>query len=171
MTEKDKKDKSQRPNEEDSSALAVPDFRLPGIFGDIMRPFDEWTRFFFPQGTAKPFWTEQFGEREPVIDLQDRGDHYLLTAEFPGFDKRDIEVRVDQNGFELKAEKRSQKESRSSERSEGQSTFSYFQRHLTLPEKVVSEKVKGTMKNGVLELRLPKKEPTDRDNFRRVDLK
>jgi len=161
MTGKAKKDETQRPNRGDYSALAVPDFRFPGVFGDLMGPFDEWTG---------SFWAEQFREREPVVDVQDRGDYYLLTAEFPGFDKKDVEVRVDQNGFELKAEKRSQKESESSGRSERHSTFSYFQRYLTLPEKIVSEKVEGTMKNGVLELKLPKKEPRRRDNSRRVDL-
>jgi len=81
-----------------------------------------------------------------------------------------VEVRVDPSGFELKATKRSQKESNSSDHFERQSISSYFQRYLTLPEQVVAEKAKGTMKNGVLELELPKKEPS-RDKFRRVDLK
>jgi HSP20 family molecular chaperone IbpA len=36
---------------------------------------------------------------------------------------------------------------------------------------VLSEKVSGTMKNGVLELKLPKKEPKAVDKSRRVDLK
>ena len=51
------------------------------------------------------------------------------------------------------------------------STRSYFHRFLSLPEEVVSEKVAGTMKNGVLELKLPKKEPKARDGSRRVALK
>lgn len=170
MTEKDQEDESRRPDEKDSTALAVPDFRFPSIFGDFKPSFDEFMRSFFPQGTGRSFWTDQFGEKEPVMDLQDRGDHYLLTAEFPGFDKKDVEVKVDRKGFELKATKKSQKESKSLGRSERQNSFSYFQRHLTLPELVVPENVKGTMKNGVLELKLPKEEP-NRDKSRRVDLK
>ena len=42
---------------------------------------------------------------------------------------------------------------------------------MTLPETVVSEKVVGTMKNGVLELQLPKAEPKPMDKSKRVALK
>jgi HSP20 family molecular chaperone IbpA len=52
-----------------------------------------------------------------------------------------------------------------------QSSYSYFHKYLTLPEPVLSEKVDGTMKNGVLELKLPKSEPKPVGKTRRVALK
>ena len=168
MTEKNTKDESRKPDESDSTALALPGFSFPSIFEDVARPFDEWMKPFLPS-SMRSLWTD-FGERETAIDLQDRGDHLVLTAELPGFDKDDVEVRVDKNGLELKAEKRSDKESKSRDGMGRQSSYSYFHRYMTLPESVVAEKVDGTMKNGVLELKLPKKEPS-RDKSRRVDLK
>ncbi len=162
------KDKPQRPEDGNSTALAIPSFGLPSIFEDFMRPFDEWMR---PPslGQAWPMWAEA-GEREPVIDVQDRGEYFVLTAEFPGFDKKDIEVRVDANGLELKAARKSEKESKTADGSSRQSSYSLFHRYLTLPAQILSERVVGTMKNGVLELRLPKKEPA-KDKSRKVDLK
>ena len=68
--------------------------------------------------------------------------------------------------IELKAEKRSEEK----ESGRRQSTYSVFHRYLALPERVLSEKVDGTMKNGILELRLPKSEPKPKDNSRRVRL-
>ncbi len=168
MTEKNTKDESREPDGSDSTALAIPNFSFPSFFEDITRPFDEWMKPLFPS-SMRSFWTD-FGEREPAIDLQDRGDHLVLTAELPGFDKNDVEVRVDRNGLELKAEKRSDKESKNPDGRGRQRSYSYFQRYMTLPESVVAEKVDGTMKNGVLELRLPKREPT-KDKSRRVDLR
>jgi len=168
MAEKEPNRKSQRPEESDSTSLALPSFGFPNIFEDFMRPFDEWARPFFPS-MGRSFWTE-FGEKEPNIDLQDRGDRFVLTVEFPGFDRKDVEVRVDQNGLNLKATKRADKESKTSDGMSRQSSYSYFERYLSLPGQISSEKVKGTMKNGVLALDLPKREST-KDKTRKVDLK
>lgn len=168
MADKTGKERSRR-DEESDSALALPGFRMPSIFEDLMRPFDEFMQPFFP-GSFGSLWTE-FRGKEPNIDLQDRGDHYVLTAELPGFDKKDIEVRISDNVLELKGEKETEKESKSNEGSQMQRSSSYIQRYMTLPEEVVSQKASGTMKNGVLELKLPKKEPKAMDRSRKVDLK
>jgi len=134
-----------------------------------MRPFDQFMTPLFPRFDSS-LWTE-FGEREPRIDIQDRGDHYTMTAELPGFEKNDVEVQVTNNALELKAEKRASKEDKSDKGTRRQSSFSYFHKYLTLPESVLSEKVDGTMKNGVLELKLPKAEPKPVAKTRRVALK
>jgi HSP20 family protein len=164
----DKNSKSRRPDE-DTTALAVTGLGFPSIFEDFMRPFDELMKPIFPT-SMKSFWSE-LREREPTVDLQDRGSHYLLTAELPGFEKKDLEVKVDSNVLEVRAEKSTDSETKGKEGSQRQSSRSYFHRYMTLPEEVVSEKVNGTMKNGVLELKLPKRAPKIADKSRRVDLK
>jgi HSP20 family protein len=169
MADKTRKEKSRRDEESDSTALALPGFGLPSIFEDFMRPFEGFMQPLFPD-SMRSFWSE-FGGKAPSVDVQDRGDHYMLTAELPGFEKNDVEVRIGSNGLELKGEKKIDKESKGKEGTQMQSSRSYFQRHLTLPEEVVSEKVSGTMKNGVLELKLPKREPKALDRSRKVDLK
>jgi HSP20 family protein len=165
-----KEDRSRRPESKDPTALALPQFGFPSILDEFMqRPFDEFMEPFFPRSTG-PFWTEPRG-RQPSIDFQDRGDHYLLTAELPGFDKKDIEVRIDSNRLELRAQKHTDKETEGKEGTLKQSSRSYVHRYMTLPEEVVPDKVDGTMKNGVLELELPKRTPKLSDKSRRVDLK
>jgi HSP20 family protein len=169
MTDKPTKERSRKDDERGSTALALPGFGMPSVFEDFMRPFDEYIQSFFPRSFGS-FWTE-FEGKEPNIDLQDRGNHYVLTAELPGFDKKDVEVKISDNVIELKGEKKSEKETRDKEGNRIQMSSSYIQRYLPLPEEVVSEKVSGTMKNGVLELKLPKKEPKAMDRSRKVDLK
>jgi len=168
MTDKKHEDKSRRP-EDDSTALALPSFSFPSIFEEFMRPFDQFMEPFFPN-SVRSFWTEM-GGKEPIIDFQDRGDHYMLTAELPGFEKKDVEVKIDSSALELKAERSADKETKSKEGTMTQHSRSSFHRYFTLPEEVVSEKVSGTMKNGVLELKLPKMTPKLSDKSRRVDLK
>lgn len=165
-TKKEDKSRSKKESTE-STALAIPGFpsmTFPTLFEDFMKPFDDFMGPLF-SGSMSPFGSQP-GNRQTNVDIQDRGDHYSLTAELPGFDKNDVEVRVSSNVVELKAEK--QAEQKGSERS--QRTYSLFHRYMTLPERVVSEKVDGTMKNGILELKLPKSEPKPKDNSRRVRL-
>lgn len=171
MTNKNGK-KSRKQEDDDSTALAIPgfgSFGFPRVFEDLMKPFDEFMQPFFnsPMGSL---FSEMRG-REPNIDIQDRGDHYTMTAELPGFEKNDVEVQVTANALELKAEKRASKEDKSDKGTVSQSSYSSFHKYMTLPETVVSEKVVGTMKNGVLELQLPKSEPKPMDKSKRVALK
>ena len=91
-----------------------------------------------------------------------------MTAELPGFTKDDVQVKVDSNGVELRAEK---SENIKGEKGTYQrSSRSYYQ-HFSLPDLVLADKIDGTMKNGILELKLPKRASKLKDNTRRVDLK
>jgi len=169
MTDKNTENRSRRPEDSDNTSLALPEFNFPSIFEDFMRPFDQFMQPLFPS-SMKSFWTE-FGGKEPNIDVQDRGDHYLMTAELPGFEKKDLEVQISGSVLELKADRSSDRETKTKEGTQTQSNHAYFHRYMTLPEEVVSEKVTGTMKNGVLELKLPKRAPKAGTKSKRVDLK
>jgi len=168
MANNNARDKSRTPSD-DSTDLAIPESGFPSVFDEFIRPFDQFMEPLFPNAMSS-LWTETRG-KEPVIDFQDRGDHYLVTAELPGFEKKDLEVRIDSNVLELKADRGDSSETTTKEGTRTESSRTYFHRYLTLPEEVLSEKVSGTMKNGVLELKLPKRVPKLADKSRRVDLK
>lgn len=85
--------------------------------------------------------------REPYADVQETDKEVIVTAEIPGVEKGDINLKVTDDGIEISAEK-------SSERS-----YSRFYKALSLPAKVLAEKAKATYKNGVLEVKLPKAKP------------
>ncbi len=175
MTEKNTR-KSQRRSGRDAEGgpLAIRTGGLASIFDDFMRPFDDLMRPF--EEFMEPLFSRSFfselNRREPSFDIQDRGDKFVATAELPGFSKDEVEVRVNPTSLEVKAEKKSEDEKKAKDRTESRRSYSYFHRYLTLPAQVVTEKVEGTMKNGVLELKLPKKEGRMlEDKARRVDLK
>ena len=143
---------------------------LDNIFDDFMKPFDEIMEPLFPR-SVRSFFSD-LNRREPSFDIQDRGDKFIVTAELPGFAKDDVEVRVNPNSLELKAEKKTDEERKEADGTQSRKSYSYFHRYLTLPEPVMTDEVEGTMKNGVLELKLPKKEERKlEEKARRVDLK
>jgi HSP20 family protein len=162
MTEKTTKKKSQPSTSPDSTALAVQSGGLSSVFDELIEPFF--------QSPMHSFWSE-LDRQQPSLDLQDRGDHFSLTVQLPGFSKDDVELRVNSNSLELKAEKKAESKGKTEKGEQLQRSYSFFHRYLTLPEQVISDKADGTMKNGILELKLPKRLQKHGDNSRRVDLK
>jgi len=94
------------------------------------------------------------------VDLEDKDDEFVLTAELPGFEKDDIDVRVTDRTLRLEAEHAEETE----EEEEGE--YVKRERHrasvarsISLPERVDADEISATFNNGVLTVRLPKSEP------------
>lgn len=124
--------------------------------------FDTALGQFFPSFRTLSEWA-------PSVDLIDHGSHYTLTAELPGFSKDEVDVKVDEHTLEIKAERNAEKESKNKGYVQREQSRSVFHRAISIPQGIASSKVSGTMKNGVLELKLPKKEPSS-ESTRRVPL-
>ena len=97
------------------------------------------------------------GEGSPRTNLYDNGDNFEIKAEVPGFQKDDLNVKIQGNYLELSG-------SRNPDAPEGYRAHRVergaisFTRSLTLPSEVDSEKVDATLKDGILTLSLPKSE-------------
>ena len=170
MADKNARKSQRRSGRDAGGALAIrTGGGLESIFDDFMRPFDDFMKPLFPSSMRS--FISDLNRREPNFDIQDRGDKFVVTAELPGFGKDDVEVRVNPNSLELTAEKKTDDERKERNGSQKQRSYSYFHRYVALPEGVMTEKVEGTMKNGVLELKLSKKEGKLEEKARRVDLK
>ena len=124
------------------------------------REFDNW----FEQMLGDMAWTTPAPRAEPNIpfrpnlDILERDDHYLITAELPGVDKQAVTVTLDNDRLQIAGHKQAIEESdrdgyHSSERRYGQ-----FQRMLSLPADADGEQMEAVFHNGVLTLTLPRRE-------------
>jgi HSP20 family protein len=111
-------------------------------------------------GRVPGVFPEETMEWLPAVDLQEKDDEFLLTAEFPGMDEKDVAVDVEGNTLTLKGEKKTEREEKKKngrwhlvERAWGS-----FERSLTLPISVDSQRIKAEFKNGLLTVHLPKRE-------------
>lgn len=137
------------------------DFRR--AFDDFMSPVMSWTPRF-PRLGKMPV-------KYPSVDITDNGTHYSFTAELPGFNKDDIEVCVCSNQLEIRAEMKSEKEEEDKNYLLHERSYSAFARRIDFPEEVVPEKVEGKMEDGILQLTVPKKEPTPKEKMRKITIK
>ena len=99
------------------------------------------------------------GARAPLVDLVDEGREFVLRAELPGVSKEDLDIRVSPYGVELRAETRREKEETEQDYYYRERAYRAFHRTIPLPEEVVADRTEAKLKDGVLEVRVPKKEP------------
>ncbi|MBT8507599.1 hypothetical protein AZH53_04090 [Methanomicrobiaceae archaeon CYW5] len=141
------------------------------IFDEFRRSFDLMMRSHFPMVER----VHEFGVppvRYAPLDFIDEGDRYIIHAELPGFTKEDVEVEIKDDRLNIRARKESETETVEEEKHYlyHERAFSAFERSVSFPEEVDPAQAKGTMKNGVLELNVPKKEPRPEEKGRRIEL-
>ena len=142
---------------------------IDDIFSEFRSSFDDLMRPFFP---ITEFDQEfKLPTRYAQVDLIDNGDSYNINAELPGFTKDQVDVQINKDGVAIRAELKEEKEDKRKNYLHRERAYSSLQRFIAFPEEVDPAKVEGCMKDGVLELRVPKKEPKPEEKPRKVELK
>lgn len=90
------------------------------------------------------------------IAKRNGGKEYVLKADLPGLDKKDIRVEVKGNMLNISGEKKSEKEEKGKDFFRRERAYGAFSWSLPLPEGVKSDKAKAQYKHGVLSLRIPR---------------
>jgi HSP20 family protein len=98
------------------------------------------------------------GAWTPPVDIHETDDALILKAELPGFSKNNVNVELKDNSLRLKGQRQDEKEVKEEQYHRRERVYGSFQRTFMLPATVDSEKMTATYKDGVLELRLPKRE-------------
>jgi HSP20 family protein len=94
----------------------------------------------------------------PVVDIYETENEVVLKAELPGMEKKDIHLEVRDHTLTLSGERKHEKEEKEENFRRVERSYGKFYRSFSLPSTVDAEKVKANMKEGVLEISLPKVE-------------
>ncbi len=128
--------------------------RLDPLAGFPLGGFDD----MFHSLASRPAWRDFDMLPDMRLDVTEKDDAYLVKADIPGVDKKDIEISVDGGQVAISAETR-----RSSEKKENEHTLvseryvGRIYRAFNLPTDVDSDKADAHYEGGVLTLTLPKK--------------
>lgn len=128
------------------------------FFNDVARfnPFSGGD--FFKGFRMQPWLTDVNFEPQIKIDLSEDDDAYTVKAELPGVSKDDIKIEIDGKQVSISAEVKREKEEKKGKitlRSERYHGMQY--RSFTLGQYVDDSKAEAKYQDGVLELKLPKK--------------
>ena len=124
---------------------------------DPFRRMEELERAFFGDPFRSVFGSNALAEFR--TDITDEGDHYLLEADLPGFQKQDIRLDIRGNTLTVQAQRHSKHEEKDGQDKVIRMERSYgsYARSFDIAG-VEADGIKAKYDNGVLRLTLPKKE-------------
>ena len=96
----------------------------------------------------------------PSVDIKEEVDRFVIFADLPGVDPRDIEVQMDKGILSIKGERSSESSMEVERFSRVERRYGSFHRRFALPDSADADKVSATGHNGVLEISIPKKPET-----------
>ncbi|MDE2465544.1 MAG: Hsp20/alpha crystallin family protein [Alphaproteobacteria bacterium] len=135
-----------------------------GLRREVDRLFDDFDRGAWPAAfrrsifDVEPFWSRAASwATEPAVDIVEKEKTYEISAELPGMDEKNIEVKLVNGSIMIKGEKAEERESKKKDYYLHERSFGTFERCFAVPEGVDADKVEAQFKKGVLTVTLPKK--------------
>jgi HSP20 family protein len=95
---------------------------------------------------------------------------YELTAELPGIEEKNVDVKVANGVLTIKGEKQEEKEEKKKDYYLRERHFGSFERSFQVPDGVDNDKIEASFKKGVLTVTLPKK-PEAQKAVKTIDIK
>ncbi len=104
------------------------------------------------------------------MDIKETRDAFILHADVPGVDPKDIDVHMENGILTIKGDRESEKKDEREGYKRVERQYGAFYRRFSLPDTADAEKIAAKCKNGVLEITIPKKEAvtTAQDRCRRL---
>jgi len=118
---------------------------------EMDKAFSSFPSFQFPSMLKIP---------QTLCDVIDEGSQFRVKMDAPGVRKNEINLKVTDNSLEVSAEHKEESEEQKKNYLKKERSHVSFYRTLPLSEKVISDKVKAKLTDGVLEITLPKSKPT-----------
>lgn len=98
----------------------------------------------------------------PKLDLYEENNELVVKADFPGVEKKNLDISLEDDVLTIKAEKKQEKTTEEATYYACERSFGQYSRSISLPSHVDADKVSATFKKGVLEIRMPSAEEPER---------
>ena len=115
-----------------------------------LRVFQDSLSRLFSEPASRP-WS-------PAVDIYENENELVLKADIPEIDPKNVGIQIENGTLTLKGERKFEEQKNGKGYHRVERGYGTFVRAFTLPDTVDAEKVKADYKNGVLSVKLPKKE-------------
>jgi len=92
----------------------------------------------------------------PVVEFVDAGDNFVLKAQLPGIDPKNVDIQVTREAISISGERRYENTDEKSGYVRSEFRYGKFHRVLSLPAPIQNDSVQAECKDGILTLTLPK---------------
>lgn len=131
--------------------------------------FGPWSDFF---DVDRFFGKDGWGRTQsvPSVNVKENGDSFIVEVAASGMDKNDFKIDVEDDVLTISAEKKQEKKDETEKYTRREFSYNSFSRSFTLPENVNGDQIKASYENGMLVIKLPKKEVADVKKGRQISI-
>ena len=122
-----------------------------GLLNQMSKELDRSFRGAENSDVATSDWT-------PAVDIKENDNGFVIVADIPGVDPKDIEVHMENGVLSIKGERESEKKEEKDGYKRVERSYGSFYRRFSMPETADATKINAKSKNGVLEVTIPKQE-------------
>jgi HSP20 family protein len=119
----------------------------------VMRDMLRWDPFRELEGAAGG----DYGIFAPSFDVKETKEGYVFRADLPGVREEDLEISLTGNRLAISGHREQEKREQGDTYYASERSYGAFSRAFTLPEGTDADNVKAELKNGVLQVIVPKK--------------
>ena len=95
----------------------------------------------------------------PAVNVRETDDDYILEVAAPGMNKKDFKINFQNNVLTISSEKKTEMNEKEDDYTRREFCYQSFQRSFTVPHSDVdSDKINATYADGILSVKLPKRE-------------
>jgi HSP20 family protein len=128
---------------------------------EIDRLFDDFHPFAWRSPFGRSLRNLDFGKAPewavaPAVDMTEKDGTYEITAELPGLDEKNVEVKLANGILTIKGEKTEEKQEEKKDYHLSERRYGSFQRSFRVPDGVDAEKIEANFAKGLLTVKLPK---------------
>ena len=96
----------------------------------------------------------------PRVDIKEEDTRFVIFADIPGVDPKDIEITMEKGMLSIKGERKAESKEQNGKLTRIERSHGLFYRRFALPDSADAEGIKAAGKNGVLEVSIPKRPET-----------
>jgi HSP20 family protein len=127
-------------------------------FDSLQHEMSRLIDHFFEGGLMPTGADDWSGAFLPTIDVKENDQAFVVSAELPGLDEKDVEVLLSADSLTIKGEKKQEKEEKDQNYHRIERRYGSFNRVVTLPAEILTDKAEANFKKGILHITLPKAE-------------
>lgn len=105
----------------------------------------------------------------PAVNVIENKDNFQLEVAAPGMDKKDFNLKINNNILSIGAKIENHKEEKNDNYARKEFGYSSFERSFTLPKNVNADNINASYENGILKIIIPKKEDINQ-NYREINI-
>ena len=130
----------------------------PSLRDDFKQAFDTFSKLAqYDETDQSNVVTSQWA---PRVDMKEESNRFVIFADVPGVDPKDIEVSMDKGILSIKGERTSESKQESDRYTRLERSRGLFYRRFALPDSADPDGIKATGRHGVLEISIPKRPET-----------